>query len=150
MSSYVPSKIFKFVRPAMMKSVFEKCGVEFPDVDWERWGFKTSVLTDAWKEMKLRRDGGRGLAELDATLQDISDVGTAKTDVEAVIADMLTGKGMGTPSEFAGMNTWEKAVCSSWPMPAARCGASFSRPPRLGSAATPATGTSSRAQGLRP
>ena len=110
MSSYVPSKIFKFVRPAMMKSVFEKCGVEFPNVDWERWGFKTSVLADAWKEMKLRRDGGRGLAMLDATLQDISDVGTAKTDVEAIIAEILELNGMSAPQEFVGMNTWEKAV----------------------------------------
>lgn len=110
MSSYVPAKIFKYLPPAAAKRVFEKCGVGFPPVNCGRSGFKTSVLAEAWKEMKATGRGEHSLALLDATLQDISDVGTAKTDVNEVISDILERTGARMPEGFDRMNIWEKAV----------------------------------------
>lgn len=110
MSSYVPAKIFRFLPPRTARKVFEKCGVKFPEVDYERYGFKTSILADAWKEMKAGGHGEHSLAMLDATLQDISDVGTAKTDVNEVIGELLEKSNARMPDGFDRLNVWEKAV----------------------------------------
>lgn len=144
MSSYVPAKIFKYLPPAAAKRVFEKCGVGFPPVNCGRSGFKTSVLAEVWKKMKATGRGEHSLALLDATLQDISDVGTAKTDVNEVISDILERTGARMPEGFDRMNIWEKAVEFCLYPDGGSCGASCSAPSRCVNAAMHGAGRSTR------
>lgn len=109
MSSYVPSRLFKFIPPHLMKEVFEKCGVDFPAGNEKARQHSPSALAEAWKAQRMACFGSHNLSKLDAVLQDIHDIGTAKSDIDTILNEM-PGHDGSLSARFSGLNNFEKAA----------------------------------------